>query len=361
MEIKLAPLHVADALTSGDPSIYSHMYARQHPTFLTTPSLSINHLELFFIRWGLLLTSIKLSNMAQPVILHRAPRVLQPVALSEYKNQHRVGYFSLPAEIRNMIMELILVNVPGYILLTASEPENRHCRPGALQGKIKRVVETVSKRNSRDSKSTRTFVPDGFQLLATCKQACAEGHTIFYSSNTFHFPPGPLDNTHRALKTLQPQHHAMIKSVGIRMHLEDLTLAVFEDIHFEMRGRYLSNLMARPNAAQAVRWGTLATKRLMRIWVQKSAFLLAHWDGYPVLENAFPSDAGEESEAQDEIMADMARLIEEEDDAFWTTEKSQAIVRIARLCGEIVEDVVRNDGWKALRAMVRKGWVASLW
>ena len=78
----------------------------------------------------------------------------------------KLSYFSLPGEVRNKIMDLVLVHgdVHPY-------------RP-------------ISKVDTHEPDSAANVISQpGIQLIATCKQAYKEGHVLFYSSNTFHLPP----------------------------------------------------------------------------------------------------------------------------------------------------------------------------
>ena len=109
----------------------------------------------------------------------------------------KLGYYSLPGEVRNKIMDEVLVQGDVHI-----------CTP--------------------DSESlTNTDSQPGFQLTATCKQAYYEGHEIFYSSNTFHLPP---TMTFDWSDKLQPEHKAMIKRIGITLGLDELTPAMIIQI-----------------------------------------------------------------------------------------------------------------------------------
>ena len=104
----------------------------------------------------------------------------------------KMGYFALPLELRNQIMDLVLE--PGHIHLPTPDAADRQSYPG-------------------------------FQLLATSSQAYSEGHVQFYSNNIFHLPPGPLCHTKQILKHYQPKHLDLIRRVTVRCSLCDLFCA----------------------------------------------------------------------------------------------------------------------------------------
>lgn len=101
----------------------------------------------------------------------------------------QIGYFDLPGEVRNQIMDLVL-------------------KPGDIH---------FSRSSTQD-----TQAPPGIQLLASNRQAYTEGCGIFYSENTFHIPPGPIICTERAFDPYQPQHLALIRRVTLHVGLHDL-------------------------------------------------------------------------------------------------------------------------------------------
>lgn len=101
----------------------------------------------------------------------------------------QTGYFDLPGEVRNQIMDLVL-------------------KPGDIH----------FSRNSTQADQA----PPGVQLLASNRQAYTEGCGIFYSENTFHIPPGPIACTERVLEQYQPQHLALIRRLTLHVGLHDL-------------------------------------------------------------------------------------------------------------------------------------------
>ena len=80
-----------------------------------------------------------------------------------------------------------------------------------------------------------TLQQRGFQLLATCKQAYNEGRYMFYTMNTFHWPPGPVNITDGWNVNLQPEHQKMIKNVCIDLNLVSLTYGDMEAVEASAR------------------------------------------------------------------------------------------------------------------------------
>jgi len=82
------------------------------------------------------------------------------------------------------------------------------------------------------------YKPPGHQLLSACKQTQEEGHRLFYETNTFHLPPGPVEHTQEWLNKLSSEHKKMINSVSITLSSADLTPGMLADLD-ECRRRAL--------------------------------------------------------------------------------------------------------------------------
>lgn len=163
-------------------------------------------------------------------------------------------YTSLPAEIRNLIMEYALVPGDVYPCTTAAAKERTtisslgsSCkllraagifkRPSALHVKMIKIggVEygMVSSSNGNDGKDKdkeQKQVQSGYQLLKTCKAAYRDGYRIFYSSNTFHLPPGSASELEHWFEKLKPEHRSLIKSVCLTFSIKDITPNVLKEM-----------------------------------------------------------------------------------------------------------------------------------
>ena len=114
----------------------------------------------------------------------------------------KIGYLSLPGEIRNRIMWFALV--PGDVFPShESRPSNR--------------------------RGSRASLP-ACQLIATCRQAYLEGHESFYSHNTFHLAPGRLSASIKYFASLRPEHQCLISSFCIDFSILDLAPSVIDEI-----------------------------------------------------------------------------------------------------------------------------------
>ncbi|KAF6231896.1 hypothetical protein HO173_009979 [Letharia columbiana] len=290
------------------------------------------------------------SIAQDPTVTHVAS-ILATIAVADYKKQPPVGYFSLPAEIRDMIMELVFVQ--GSMILDSKSPVKRERKASLLQGAVHRVMKTVDRHGGHeDSKPPRVLQPPGFQFLATCRQACAEGHAAFYSSNVFDLLPGPLSNTLRGLKALQPQHLAIIKRVGLTIGSLDLTPAIRERVHQELRVRYGAAWTDGPSLARSIRWSTRVEWRLKCLWRAKLDFILTQWEGLTVLKI---TNAEKSLELDADDVAKTVEFLEGMNgDIFRSLEIRELVWRAEELVQEEVQDMIETDGWKALEAEVEK-------
>lgn len=112
-------------------------------------------------------------------------RTSQTLALSSHERQHPIGFFSLPAEIRNVIMRFVLV--PDEIQLHAPEPDGNSEERGLLRGVIGRVYEHLSR--GEDMKSSSTLQPPGFPAPCRLQTGLRRG-----SKKAFYLPWGAVEN-----------------------------------------------------------------------------------------------------------------------------------------------------------------------
>ena len=160
----------------------------------------------------------------------------------------KLSYFSLPGEIRNKIMDLVLVHGIVHPYRPVSESSTRIPDPKA-----------------------KIAPQSGIQLLATCRKAYEEGHALFYGSNTFHLPP---IMTFDWADSLQAKHKDMIKRVSTTLGLDELTADMISQI--ERNGPHPAGIMDRriPTPVQAM---------LDKIWETKMGKIAA-WTSLQELE-----------------------------------------------------------------------------
>lgn len=137
-------------------------------------------------------------------------------------SQKAFNYLGLPAEIRIMIMEYVLV--PGDLYPQHHSPHPPTTDASATECGTSPVV-------GAHGELVKASGPLDFQLLAVCKQIHAEGGRLFYEKNTFHLPPGPIENTLERLDKLRPEHRDMIKSVSITVTPCDISPSVLAAIN----------------------------------------------------------------------------------------------------------------------------------
>ena len=68
-----------------------------------------------------------------------------------------------------------------------------------LKGTLQRLVQMVRRYSDKDLIWSRVSQPADFQVLSTCKQACGEGLTAFYSCNVFYLLLGDFMKADHAL------------------------------------------------------------------------------------------------------------------------------------------------------------------
>lgn len=143
-------------------------------------------------------------------------------------------YTSLPAEIRNAIMEYALVPGDVYPCSKKTNPTSTNPSRKLLRSVFKRPTASLKIKAGDTDHQIATNQP-GFHLLTTCKNHYQDGRYMFYSMNTFHLPPGSARDAEDWLNHLKPDHRAMIKSACITFTLADLA----PDVLVEMEKKWL--------------------------------------------------------------------------------------------------------------------------
>ena len=206
----------------------------------------------------------------------------------------KLSYFSFPGEIRNKIMDYVLV--PGEIYpfrpaLTTSTGSS----------------DTVVKVESHP----------GIQLIATCRQAYHEGHRLFYSSNTFHLPP---TMTFEWPDRLQAKHKAMIKRISITIGLDELIPEMLHEFESSMPvdvgkmvGQMSGDQLAGP-VARVLLYGWISKFRYIAAWSSLEEIELHSFGHTKVLRH-------------DEIVANLGQKWTWRTDPYW-----YKVLGRARLC-----------------------------
>lgn len=239
-------------------------------------------------------------------------------------------YTSLPAEIRNTIMEQALV--PGDVYPCTKEPKHPSKRPSR---KLLRAVFTHPRavfnvRVGGVGHQVATKRP-GFHLLTTCKEAYQDGHYMFYSMNTFHLPAGSARDAEHWFNHLKPDHRSMIKSACMTFSLADLT----PDVLVEMEKKWLWDLPLKTRQDERRMVFEVSYLLCWRIWQEKLRFL-QRWDTLEMVYlqkkcgemSAFDGEAFRNLDAKEErTLMDVAR--------------EEVMVELEEMVGEM--------GWKATK------------
>lgn len=260
------------------------------------------------------------------------------------QRQVKFDYFSLPGEIRNEIMRHVVV--PGEVHI-------RTTKEHGVKAKIQRLCDAMLGFPRGHQKIPTLPSLPGFQMLATCKLVYGQYHEMFYSSNTFFLPPGPLDETLKHFSdNLQTEHVYMISRIGVTLGLQDLTPTVFKQVQDIM-----SHNLGLPTNQMGRAWGTAVEVHLSDMWKQK-VNLLRGIRRLKMVKLATDDEA---------LEIDGGDLME----AFWgigsygddfdvCSKEVAALVRHAkRNVRREIKHRVDRDGWRALRAWVNGGGFQS--
>jgi hypothetical protein len=114
----------------------------------------------------------------------------------------KIGYLSLPREIRDQIMELALH--PGEVQI--------HANHESLE--VDLIFGQYVGREAHHRYSV--------QLSATCRQVYEESHRIWYGKNTFHITTFSFEEMKRVLGVYQKKHLGMMESLVVDCTIHDI-------------------------------------------------------------------------------------------------------------------------------------------
>ena len=288
-----------------------------------------------------------------PKYFYRPQHTLQTIALSGYQRQDSVGFFSLPMEIRDRIMELVMA--VGDIQLQFTE----------IDKKMEDMMNEVEQRLGMPFGDFKgyfklgqhsTLQSPGLQFLATCKQACAEGFKVFFSTNIFFLPYGPIENTCRCFKEINLEHQLKIQGLGLMFGIQDLTPLSLRAIEGDIQACYPFEEPFDPGERQGMIWGKHSRRHLLEIWEQKLSCLR----GLPVdmrkvkIGNSLGVQEWEGQHLDDALAGQAASAWSKE----LTRMKSDAGKDVEMLVREVV-DYGDLMGLVVLENMVNKGWASD--
>ena len=143
--------------------------------------------------------SLEGCSSDQTSALKQPDKIISHPSKNKAKKE-RVGYFSLPGEIRNMIM--------GY-LFRDQHPDQ---------------IFLTSNNQAFADNSHPTLGTSGWQFLATCYQAYIDACGL-YTFNEFHLAPGPLSASTDCFKDWDPGFQRLVRNVTMYLSILDLTPA----------------------------------------------------------------------------------------------------------------------------------------
>ena len=206
---------------------------------------------------------------ARPSIFHAKQSIQQsPLPwVSRPANEHRVGYLSLPGEIRNPIMMLALV--PGDIYLPPTRYSSNSQSTPWPQLTSDEDYEAASEQSQIIVQSWFNRKPQpSWTLLATCKQIYFEGRSLPYSLNVFHLAPGNLLSSLSRFVKMNPLNFGSIRKVCIDLSFADLDLATIKLVEVECRD---TESPALPPNRKKRHIRRHITQKLRNIWASKLA------------------------------------------------------------------------------------------
>ena len=199
---------------------------------------------------------------------------------------------SLPAEIRNKIAELALVqdrvHLPQADGATDDLTKIFHVEldhkpfdnliPYHMQKAVEHtllfLVRIVLKFISREAISKRP-TGLGVGLLAASRRTYEDSHWLYWALNTFYLPRGPASHTRHYWTSVNPRHKTLVRSIGIQFSLADLTPETLDHIeHYaHLRPDHNSPGQRLSGDVGSVPWRHYIVDALTHIWAQKLGYI----------------------------------------------------------------------------------------
>ena len=202
-------------------------------------------------------------------------------------------YFALPRELRNLVMEFAFA-------------------PGDIYIRVK--GDHIKKPRFKY----------GVQLLATCRQAYAEGYPLYYGKNTFHLPSCDVDAMKEVLEAFQPKHLAIVKSLIVNCSFNDILSADSEIIWGEWRADIADEpSLYADHAAHDLIFCIGVSWNAKIYWLLHFGRVLGlHFSTFKIIDPNSLDESSDEDEVEDEDQDEEASDEEE------AREKSMEVVNI---------------------------------
>lgn len=211
-----------------------------------------------------------------------------------------LGFFDLPAEIRNKIAGYILKG--HHICPTPGVSEDwtnfvRTHRSSRAPG-LRALVEKQLIRLLRRKVSTKHLIgvratqwdprlkpTYAFQFLATCSRVYNDYFICFYRCNHFFLAPGNPDVTALYFDNLQPKHWLLIPHIIVYFGVLDITPHAMVSIEYGTR--HVWNLfrafMQSPTTRTEIRFLVLVRRYLVKCWTDKLRWLRREAQGKAIV------------------------------------------------------------------------------
>lgn len=180
--------------------------------------------------------------------------------------QQTTSYLSLPAEIRNQIMEAVLVIGEVTVQRKPTKPQDPDLSRSSPKNDIS--LKVSSRVPSHAAKCI-----DGYPFLATCRQVYEEGRALFFSENIFRLPAGPVEDSKAWLEGIQVKNHLMLTSLNLSLSIEDTTQDKIDQLY-------------RLDFSKA--WDTMIENHIYELWRQKLELLIC-WGQVIRIDKGKPS------------------------------------------------------------------------
>jgi len=262
------------------------------------------------------------------------------------KPEKPFAYLSLPGEVRNMIIRLVLV--PGAVRPPAYRSPTRREPP------LDELIELA-----RETTSSKDILP-GIAFLVLNHQIYNEASTLFYSSNIFFLPTGPCDEATTYFSFLAPTHKAQIRHLGIRFSVADITPSALAQFSIGA----LPDATRRPRAQW---YGHQVTTCLSRMWVMKLIWILQFHAAQIAAGGKGLETLTVQGYRSKDLLLKGADLPRVSPIASRSRGEFEAVLRLfdpeVRHCGErvltfsfnFVSTMVLNIGWPRMRQLIADG------
>ena len=215
-------------------------------------------------------------------------------------NLRRIGFYDLPAEVRNLIAQYVFIHIGVCPTSKASEKFTgferirRPFRPPRRHIKVAKQITTLLAAKAPTHMLTGVEATQwnpksrpfwGFQLLASCTRAYHEYHAMFYTSNAFCIAPGDPQITRLYFSGMNKKHWKMIPLIIVYFGILDITPHAMVQIEYATRNIFnkIRALVMDSASLRATRFLISVERYLTTCWLRKLKWLRRNVKGKPVV------------------------------------------------------------------------------